>query len=99
MARSLRFRRAKVAPDRLAAYLAAVGRAAGRRERAGQHLWLFRHAEHSDIFVEFREGPDAAALAPNAAEAELEWFADYPEDDGAVWLEVRPDREPSPDTR
>lgn len=98
MARALTMRRARVAEAHIAAYVDAVERAARQRKDAGQHLWLFRHAADAGIFMEFREGPDAAALAPDAADAELGRFAEYSEGGAELWLEVHLGRERSADT-
>lgn len=63
--------RSAVAPDDEPAYLAALRQEASRYSASGDHLWLFRHATHPGVFLEFRESGDAQRLAAADPGAEV----------------------------
>lgn len=76
MTRLLTAGRSRVAPERVAEYIATVATLSARLAARGQRLWLFRRRDGVDEFLEFSEGKDdrthRRSGPGDAAEAELE---------------------------
>jgi hypothetical protein len=96
MPRCLSVSRATVAAGQEAEYLAAVRELALELGKRGQHLWVFRSAEHAGTFVEFSESPSPASHRTRASrlpreqrlESRLRALAAYAPDAWALWDEV-----------
>ena len=74
MPRALAVARVNVPPAQETAYLAAAGALAAALKVRGQHLWVFRHADHPGAFLEFRESAVATehtVVATTPAEERL----------------------------
>jgi len=96
MPRTLSVSRAKVNAADEAGYLAVLGDLARRLASRGESLWLFRHPEQRDTYLEFSESGTAerhrsrAARTPEEAalEVRLRALASYAGDAGVLWEEV-----------
>ena len=93
--RSLIAARVRVPLERQAEYREVLTELAGRFRSAGSHLWLFRHRDDPELFLEFREGAADRVPALRDGGTEVEQGLDqrlkrmglYVEDDVA-WGEV-----------
>jgi Ser/Thr protein kinase RdoA (MazF antagonist) len=96
MSRRLSVSRARVNAADEAGYLAVLGDLAGRLASHGESLWLFRHPEQRDTYLEFSESDSAerhrsrAARTPEEAalEVRLRALASYASDAWVLWEEV-----------
>ncbi len=96
MPRVLSVARAQVPEAREPEYLALLGELATRLRSRGQSLWLFRHPEQRDTFLEFSESASAElhrTRAPRdaqdaALEARLRALAVYAADAAVLWEAV-----------
>jgi hypothetical protein len=96
MARALSVARAQVSAANQPEYLTLLAELATRLRARGQSLWLFRHPEHSDRFLEFSESATRErnrSLAQRdererALEARLRALASYAADANDLWEEV-----------
>jgi hypothetical protein len=52
-------------------WIGVAGRLAQAYAGRGQHMWVFRHPADPELYLEFREGANAAALAPVGADEML----------------------------
>ncbi len=74
MPRALTVTAATVSEADLSEYLARLAQEAGRFQRRGGHLWLFRHHNGDGRFLEFREAPDPELLGA----ADDDWWLEQP---------------------
>lgn len=96
MPRTLSVSCATVSRGDAAEYLTALGELASRLRGRGEQLWLFRHPQRPDTFLECSEGPGAdrhrsrAERDPDEAalEARLRTLAAYAPDAWILWEEV-----------
>ena len=97
MARTLTVSRVRVRAGGEAEYLASVRELARLAEGRGWHLWVFRHPDRPDAFLEFsesrsRETHRAVAERPadeRALESRIRAVAEYEPDSWELWEEVR----------
>ena len=96
MPRALSVARVQVPPANEAEYLALLGELAVRLRSRGQSLWLFRHPERRDTFLEFSESATRdqhRSLVQQdeqetLLEARLRALASYAGDADDLWEEV-----------
>ena len=96
MARVLSVSHARVTAPNQSAYLAVLRDLAARLRARGESLWLFRHPERPDAFLEFSESKTAlgrGSRAPRdgeeaALEARLRDLASYAPGADVLWEEV-----------
>ena len=96
MSRALSVARAQVSPANEPEYLVLLAELATRLRSRGQSLWLFRHPERRDTFLEFcesatREQHRSRAQRDEreqALEARLRVLASYAADANDLWEEV-----------
>ena len=95
MARALTVTRVRVAEGRQAEWLAALAELERLERTEGRRLWVFRHPDERDVFLEFSECGDRArhrAAAPAAGAAALEGrlreLASYDGTGSVLWDEV-----------
>lgn len=90
MARRLTAARARVAPARREAYLAAVAELAAAHRAAGGHFWLFARRDAPDVYLEFAEHGDASptAAVPPTLAVRLAALADYDATRAEEWHEL-----------
>jgi hypothetical protein len=97
VSRALTVSRVRVRPDDQVAYLAAIRELAEVAESRGWHLWLFRHPNERDLFLECSESRSAsvhrgAADRPAdeaALESRIRAVAHYEPGAWELWEEVR----------
>lgn len=95
MPRALIASRVRVPLERQGEYRQAVGELAASFRAAGNHLWLFRHRDDPELFLEFREGPgdqipalrDGGTVDEQELDRRLKGMGVYAESDVA-WGEV-----------
>jgi hypothetical protein len=95
MPRALIASRVRVPLERQAEYRQTVTELAGSFRAAGSHLWLFRHRDDPELFLEFREGAadqisllrDGGTAAERELDRRLKGMGVYVEGDVA-WGEV-----------
>lgn len=96
MPRALSVARAQVSPANEPEYLTLLAELATRLRSRGQSLWLFRHPERRDTFLEFSESATAEQHRSRAQrderermlEARLRVLATYAADADDLWEEV-----------
>ena len=94
MPRALSVARAQVSTANEPEYLTLLAELATRLRSRGQSLWLFRHTEHSDTFLEFSESAAREQSRAQrdererALEARLRVLASYAADANDLWEEV-----------
>ena len=68
MARVLMAARVRVPAAVRGEWIGVAGRLARAYAGRGQHMWVFRHPGDPELHLEFREGSNAASLAPVSAD-------------------------------
>ena len=68
MSRVLMAARVRIPEAVQSEWIGVAGRLARAYAGRGQHMWLFRHPDDSELHLEFREGANAGALVPVGAE-------------------------------
>ncbi|HVL17923.1 MAG TPA: hypothetical protein VM387_08000 [Gemmatimonadales bacterium] len=97
MPRTLAVSRVRVRAGGEAEYLASVRELARLAEGRGWHLWVFRHPDQQDAYLEFsesrsRETHRAVAERPadeRALEARIRAVAEYEPGAWELWEEIR----------
>lgn len=82
--------RARVAPARREAYLAAVAELAAVHRAAGGHFWLFTRGDGRNEFLEFAEhgAVSPATVVPATLASRLAALADYDATREEEWHEL-----------
>ena len=72
-------------------YLTVIAELADAARAGGGHLWVFRHREDAELFIEFREGAGEPPHDPAPAACRLAALATYEPGSAEIWEELPTD--------
>jgi hypothetical protein len=84
----LQVARARVPRARQEEYLTVIAELADAARAGGGHLWVFRHREDAELFIEFREGAGEPPRDPAPVASRLAALATYEPGGAEIWEEL-----------